>query len=138
MFGVYGKTIDYKDGYYGIGILSRYIYRYEENFLPWPNKAHERETLLEGLFEIGEYDLFCIDTFGLSVAKDERSTDPFLLPSISMIIDTLWFRRRFLIQLLRQRKLSIICWKIGFWQPITVLRSRLEPQEKDRLYFRQT
>lgn len=26
MFGLYGKTIDYKGGYYGIGILSRYPY----------------------------------------------------------------------------------------------------------------
>ena len=74
MFGVYGKTIDYKGGYYGIGILSRYPYiDTKKTFLPWPNKAHERRALLEGLFEIGE-DTIC---FALSVAKDERSTDRF-------------------------------------------------------------
>lgn len=59
MFGVYGKTIDYKGGYYGIGILSRYPYiDTKKTFLPWPNKAHERRALLEGLFEIGE-DTIC-------------------------------------------------------------------------------
>lgn len=59
MFGVYGKTIDYKGGYYGIGILSRYPYiDTKKTFLPWPDKAHERRALLECLFEIGE-DTIC-------------------------------------------------------------------------------
>ena len=89
MFGVYGKTIDYKGGYYGIGILSRYPYiDTKKTFLPWPNKAHERRALLEGLFEIR----FVLHRHIWIISCQRREKHrPLLLPSISMIIDTLWF-----------------------------------------------
>lgn len=59
MFALYGKTIDYKGGYYGIAILSRYPYvSAQKTMLPWPNEAHERRALLEGVFEMGK-DTIC-------------------------------------------------------------------------------
>lgn len=46
MFGVYGKAIDYKGGYYGVGILSKYpIISMKRLLLPNPGK-HEQRALL--------------------------------------------------------------------------------------------
>lgn len=53
MFGLYGKTIDYKGGYYGIGILSRYPYiSSQKTLLPHIQKDVEQRAVLEGLFEM--------------------------------------------------------------------------------------
>lgn len=47
MFGIYGKTIDYRGGYYGIGLLSRYpIVRSERVFLPNIGKKEQRAMLI--------------------------------------------------------------------------------------------
>lgn len=47
MFGVYGKSIEYAGGYYGIGILSRYpILRYERVLLPNDGKTEQRSMLI--------------------------------------------------------------------------------------------
>lgn len=47
MFGVYGKTIDYKGGYYGIGLLSRYpIVKMERVLLPRRGNDEQRCMLL--------------------------------------------------------------------------------------------
>lgn len=47
MFGIYGKAIDYRGGYYGIGLLSRYpIVRSERVFLPNIGKKEQRAMLL--------------------------------------------------------------------------------------------
>ena len=52
MFGLYGKTINYAGGYYGIGMLSRYPYiSFQKTMLPNPEKSEQR-ALVEGLFEI--------------------------------------------------------------------------------------
>ena len=51
MFGLYGKTINYAKGYYGIGILSRYPYiSVNKTMLPNPS-GKEPRALLEGLFD---------------------------------------------------------------------------------------
>ena len=47
MFGVYGKSINYAGGYYGIGLLSRYpILRYERVLLPNDGKTEQRSMLI--------------------------------------------------------------------------------------------
>ncbi|MDD2960667.1 MAG: endonuclease/exonuclease/phosphatase family protein [Muribaculaceae bacterium] len=53
MFGLYGRTIDYAGGYYGIGILSKFPYiSTQKTMLPRP-LPHEPRALLEGVFEMG-------------------------------------------------------------------------------------
>ena len=55
MFGLYGKTINFNKGYYGIAILSRYPYIHV-NKLNLPNpQGTEPRVLLEALFEKTEF-----------------------------------------------------------------------------------
>ena len=47
MFGIYGKSINYAGGYYGIGILSKYpILKYERVLLPNDGKTEQRSMLV--------------------------------------------------------------------------------------------
>ncbi|MGB4415937.1 MAG: endonuclease/exonuclease/phosphatase family protein [Paludibacter sp.] len=47
MFGLYGKAIDYKGGYYGVGLLSKYpIIKSERVLLPNPYPKTEQRVLL--------------------------------------------------------------------------------------------
>ena len=47
MFGIYGKSINYAGGYYGIGLLSKYpILRYERVLLPNDGKTEQRRMLI--------------------------------------------------------------------------------------------
>ncbi|MCK9508466.1 MAG: endonuclease/exonuclease/phosphatase family protein [Pigmentiphaga sp.] len=53
MFGLYGKAIDYRDGYYGVGILSKYpIVKSERIFLPNPEPKTEQRILLIAEIEL--------------------------------------------------------------------------------------
>lgn len=61
MFGLYGKTINYRKGYYGIGILSKYPYMsVDKTMLPNPS-GKEPRALLEGLFDVdGDTIVFAV------------------------------------------------------------------------------
>ena len=61
MFGVYGKTIPYMGGYYGIGILSKYpLASVERIYLPKTEHGKEQRALLvaDVEYEDGEYFTF--------------------------------------------------------------------------------
>ena len=74
MFGLYGKTIDFNKGYYGIGILSRTPYlRVNKLVLPNPEGAEPR-VLLEGLFETGKADTVVFAATHLDVT-DEKTRE---------------------------------------------------------------
>ncbi len=56
MYPLYGKTIVYKNGYYGIGILSAHPYiKVEKTMLPRPLQKEQR-ALLQGDFEVNGKD----------------------------------------------------------------------------------
>ena len=47
MFGIYGKSINYAGGYYGIGLLSKYpILSYERVLLPNDGRTEQRSMLV--------------------------------------------------------------------------------------------
>lgn len=53
LFGLYGKTINYSGGYYGIGILSRYPYIcVNKVLLPHLGDDYEQRAFLEGVFDV--------------------------------------------------------------------------------------
>lgn len=53
MLSAYGKTIDYKGGYYGIGILSKYpIIKSERILLPYPAGSKEQRAYLVATIEL--------------------------------------------------------------------------------------
>ena len=75
MFGLYGKTIDYSTGYYGIGMLSKYPYiSVQKIMLPHPVKEHERRAMLEGLFEMGN-DTIVFTSTHLDVNSQETRAE---------------------------------------------------------------
>ncbi len=67
MFGLYGKAIDYKKGYYGVGILSRYpIVRSERILLPNPGN-HEQRIMLVADIELPEGEIVTFVSTHLAV-----------------------------------------------------------------------
>ena len=47
MFGIYGKSINYAGGYYGLGLLSKYpVLKYERVLLPNDGKTEQRSLLI--------------------------------------------------------------------------------------------
>ena len=54
LFALYGKTINYSGGYYGVGILSKYPYiDVKKVLLPNPKSAEER-AILYATYEVGK------------------------------------------------------------------------------------
>lgn len=74
LFGLYGKTIPFSKGYYGIGILSKYpSISMNKVALPNPQGAEPR-VLLEGLFEVNETDTVFFAATHLDV-KDAKTRE---------------------------------------------------------------
>lgn len=80
MLGIYGKTIDYGGGYYGIGILSKHPYICtQKTLLPWPEKSHEPRALLEGLFEMnGDTLVFASTHLDVKLAQTREMQAAFI------------------------------------------------------------
>lgn len=70
MFGVFGKAIDFRGGYYGLGILSRYpIIRTERVLLPWDGKTEQR-CLLVADIELPSGKIVTVASTHLEVRND--------------------------------------------------------------------
>lgn len=70
MFGIYGKAIDYKNGYYGIGILSQYpIVRSERIFLPNPEPKTEQRVMLVADIELPDKTILTFISTHLEVSS---------------------------------------------------------------------
>ncbi|MBC8592798.1 endonuclease/exonuclease/phosphatase family protein [Oscillospiraceae bacterium N12] len=93
MYPLYGKSISYKGGYYGIGILSRHPYfKSEKMMLPRPQEKEQR-VMFQGTFEVNgkdtitfactHLDYFSEDTRFLQIKKItetlQRSPYPVIL-----------------------------------------------------------
>mgnify|MGYP004560629947 CR=1 FL=1 len=71
MFGLYGKTINYKRGYYGIGLLSRYpIIHSERILLPNKGKAEQRCVLVADV-ELNSGKIITVASTHLEVSTSE-------------------------------------------------------------------
>ncbi len=71
MFGLYGKTIDYQGGYYGIGLLSRFPYiSVEKNLLPQGQDKTEQRAVIEGKFDMNG-DTIIVASTHLEVSSEE-------------------------------------------------------------------
>ncbi len=75
MFGLYGKSIDYKGGYYGIGILSKYpIIRSERVLLPNDGKTEQRSMLVADI-ELPDKSIVTFVCTHLEVKSSEMRVD---------------------------------------------------------------
>ena len=71
MFGLYGKAINYKGGYYGVGILSRYpIIKSERVLLPH-REGTEQRTMLVATAELPSGELLTFVSTHLEVKSSE-------------------------------------------------------------------
>lgn len=71
MFGLYGKAIGYRGGYYGVGILSRYpIVRSERVFLPNPENKEQRVMLVADI-ELPDGEILTFVCTHLEVSSSE-------------------------------------------------------------------
>ncbi len=92
MFPLYGKTIDYSGGYYGIGILSRFPYiKSEKHLLPRPLKKEQRAVLIADIevsdkdtitFASTHLDFFSADTQVLQLQEVLRRLNQSPFPKI--------------------------------------------------------
>uniref|UniRef100_UPI003216DB13 endonuclease/exonuclease/phosphatase family protein n=1 Tax=uncultured Draconibacterium sp. TaxID=1573823 RepID=UPI003216DB13 len=73
MFGIFGKAIDYADGYYGIGILSKYpIISSKRIFLPNPPPEKEQRVMLEVQIELAGKNVVTVLCTHLEVSSAEK------------------------------------------------------------------
>jgi len=73
MFTAYGKTIDYKGGYYGIGLLSKFpIAKVERIYLPKTDEGQEQRAVLIAEIEYEENNCFTFASTHLGLSTEER------------------------------------------------------------------
>ncbi|MDO9633677.1 MAG: endonuclease/exonuclease/phosphatase family protein [Paludibacter sp.] len=71
MFGIYGKAIDYRGGYYGVGILSKYpIIKSERLLLPNPNPRNEQRVMLIAEIELADKSIITFISTHLEVSSE--------------------------------------------------------------------
>jgi len=71
MFGIYGKAIDYRGGYYGVGILSKYpVVRSERVFLPNPRPKKEQRVMLITEIELPDKSIVSFISTHLEVSSE--------------------------------------------------------------------
>lgn len=72
MLSAYGKTIPYKKGYYGIGILSKYpLASVERIYLPKTEQKQEQRALLVADVEYNEGEFFTFATVHIDYTNNE-------------------------------------------------------------------
>jgi len=70
LFGLYGKAIDYKGGYYGIGLLSKYpIIKSECISLPNPEPKTEQRVMLLAEIELPDHSVITFISTHLEVSS---------------------------------------------------------------------
>ncbi|MDD3078058.1 MAG: endonuclease/exonuclease/phosphatase family protein [Paludibacter sp.] len=88
LFGLYGKTINYKGGYYGIGLLSKYpIIKSERVLLPNPSPKTEQRAMLMAEIELPDNSVITFISTHLEVssAKTRKAQINFINRKISGI-----------------------------------------------------
>jgi endonuclease/exonuclease/phosphatase family metal-dependent hydrolase len=76
LFGIYGKTIDFSDGYYGIGILSKYpIIAYDRVMLPNPEPRSEDRALLISTLDLPNNRKLIFACTHLDLTSDKRAVE---------------------------------------------------------------
>lgn len=72
LFGLYGKAIDFKGGYYGIGLLSKYpVIKSERIYLPNPEPKKEQRVMLVAELEMPDQSILTFICTHLEVASAE-------------------------------------------------------------------
>lgn len=72
LFGLYGKSIDYAGGYYGIGLLSKYpIIKSERIFLPNPFPKQEQRVMLVAQIEMPDKSILTFISTHLDVSSED-------------------------------------------------------------------
>ena len=81
LFGIFGKAINYKGGYYGVGLLSRYpILRYERVLLPNPECAEQRVILVADVeLPSGEVITFVSTHLDFSSSENRKKQAEFIV-----------------------------------------------------------
>jgi len=76
LFGIYGKTIEFSNGYYGIGILSKYpIIASERVMLPNPDPRGEDRALLISTIDLPDNRQLIFACTHLDLTADKRKVE---------------------------------------------------------------
>jgi len=80
LFGIYGKTIEFSNGYYGIGILSKYpIITSERVMLPNPEPRSEDRALLISTIDLPDNRQLIFACTHLDLTADKRAIEMYAI-----------------------------------------------------------